>query len=36
MIEMALEFLEQNEPTWNLDEPIDREEYIRDLVAHAS
>lgn len=28
-IERALKWLDENEPKWNLDKPIDREEYIR-------
>lgn len=32
MIAAALEFLEQEEPTWGLSEPINREEYILELL----
>jgi hypothetical protein len=33
MIVSALDFLDEKEPTWGLETPIDRRAYIRDLVA---
>lgn len=35
MIETAIAFLEEKEPTWNLDEPIDRLEYISNILRRA-
>ena len=31
----ALEFLDEREDSWGLDEPIDRDQYIEGLVARA-
>lgn len=35
MIQDALAFLDERGPTWHLREPIDRKEYIRDLMTRA-
>jgi hypothetical protein len=34
VIESALKWLEETEPLWELDEPIDKPEFIRDLIDH--
>ena len=31
----SLEFLSQNEPFWNLNEPIDRYDFIAELIKKA-
>jgi len=36
LIQNALDFLDQNEAGWNLDVPIDREEYIKILLSKIS
>jgi hypothetical protein len=35
LIEDALKFLDVHEPTWDLDKPIGRKTYIREIVRKA-
>lgn len=35
MIYSSLAFLDSNQPTWGLDEPIDRREYVENLIKEA-
>jgi hypothetical protein len=35
LITDALMWLDEREPTWKLDTPIDRGEYIQELIAHS-
>lgn len=35
LIEDALRWLDEREPEWGLDEPIDREEFIEGLLRRA-
>jgi len=34
LIDSAVKFLIEQEPSWNLDTPIDHEEFIKSLIAH--
>ena len=34
VIANALRWLDENEPKWDLDEPIDRQAFINDLLEH--
>lgn len=36
MIEAAITWLNQEEPKWKLDTPIDRDEYIQNLIDKVS
>lgn len=36
LIEHALGWLDENEPKWQLDEPIDREKFIKDILERAN
>lgn len=36
LIEDALAWLDEREPTWGLDAPIDREDYIEELISHTA
>lgn len=35
LVKDALEWLDEKEPTWQLDEPIDREAFLEDLLERA-
>jgi methionine synthase II (cobalamin-independent) len=36
LIEDSLAFLEAHEPKWQLDEPIDVDDYLRTLMSHVA
>ncbi len=36
LIESSLDWLADQEPEWGLDQPINKENYIADLVSHVS
>jgi len=33
LITMAIQFLDKEEPSWNLDTPIDRRKYIKTILS---
>lgn len=35
LIERALKWLDENEPKWELEEPINKEEFINDILERA-
>jgi hypothetical protein len=34
LIESAIKFLREQEPSWNLNIPIDYEEFVKGLISH--
>jgi hypothetical protein len=36
LIYSSLAFLDAHQPTWGLDEPIDRQEYVENLIKKAT